>query len=121
MAAVPQLYDEVVYAGSNNTANGYDISGGYFLTKRIEAVLRYDYYDRLPNNAAAERVFKDTSLALEYHVTPLTRVVVDYIDRSITIPNPGAVGAAGSLALTQASAIVNSIGNQIDVWAVYAF
>ncbi|MDA8328291.1 MAG: porin [Betaproteobacteria bacterium] len=121
MAAAPALYDEVVYAGSNNTANGYDLSAGYFLTKRIEAVLRYDYYDRLPNNAAAERMFKDTSLALEYHVTPLSRVVVDYIDRSITIPNPGAVGAAGSLALTQASAIVNSVGNQIDVWAVYAF
>ncbi len=121
MAAVPALYDEIVYAGSNNTANGYDVSGGYFLTKSIEAVLRYDYYDRLPNNAAAERIFQDTSLALEYHVTPLSRIVVDYIDRSIHIPNPSAVGAAGSLALEQATAVVNSIGNQIDIWAVYAF
>jgi hypothetical protein len=121
-ANAPQLYDEIVYAGSNNTAHGYDISTGYFLTKRIEAVLRYDYYDRLPNNAVAERVFADTSFAIQYHVTPLTRVVVDYIDRSLTIPNPGAVSAAsGAAVLAQASAIANSMGNQMDIWAVYAF
>ena len=116
-AQTPALYDEVVYAGSNNTAHGYDISGGYFLTRQLEAVLRYDYYDRLPNLAAQERVFKDTSAALEYHISPLTRVVLDYIDRSIAIPNPGALGAG----LTQAAAIVNSIGNQMDIWAVFAF
>ncbi|MHB0991527.1 MAG: hypothetical protein ACYC0M_09655 [Burkholderiales bacterium] len=116
-AQTTALYDEVVYAGSNNTAHGYDISGGYFLTRQLEAVLRYDYYDRLPNLAAQERVFTDASAALEYHITPLTRIVVDYIDRSITIPNPGALGAA----LAQATALDNSMGNQMDIWAVFAF
>lgn len=113
------LYDETVYSGSSNTANGYDLSAGYFFNHHIEGVLRYDYYDRLPNLAAQERVFKDASVALEYHISPLTRVVVDYIDRSITIPNLNAVG--NSIAQAQAEAIVNSIGNQMDVWLVYAF
>lgn len=111
------LYDEVVYAGSNNTAHGYDISGGYFLTRQLEAVVRYDYYDRLPNLAAQERVFKDTSAALQYHISPLTRIVVDYIARSIGIPNPGALGGG----LAQATALDNSIGNQMDIWAIFAF
>ena len=37
-------------------------------------------------------MFKNTALGATYHVTPLTRVAVDYIFRKTEIPNPNAIG-----------------------------
>lgn len=117
----PAQYDSTFYPGSNNRADGYAATGGWFLTKNIEAVLRYDYYDRLPNIAAQERIFQNYSAALEYHFTPWSRVVVDYIDRTLQVPNPSAIGRVGSVPLGLAQSTAGAIGNQIDVYAVLAF
>ena len=113
------LTNEIVYIGSENKAHGYSGSVGMFVNTNWELVARYDYYDRLPNLAAQERVFEEKAIAAEYHISPLTRIVVDYIDRSISIPNPGAIPAGVQRNL--AESVVNSIGNQIDVWAIFAF
>jgi len=91
------------------------------LTHHIELNARYDYYDRLPNIASQERVFKNTALGATYHVTPLTRVAVDYIFRKVEIPHPSAIGTAGSPTLDLASSIVDGIGNEFHVFAVIAF
>lgn len=117
----PAQYETTFFPGSNNKASGYYASAGLFVTPKLEVTARYDYYDRLPNLPSQERIFKNTGVALQYHFTPLTRVVVDYFKRSISIPNPGAIGAPGSAALKSAENIVNSVGNQFDISAVIAF
>lgn len=114
-------YESVIYPGANNSAHGYSLTAGLFLTRHIELNARYDYYDRLPDIASQERVFKNTAWGATCHVTPLTRVVVDYIFRKVEIPNPGAVGAAGSPALDLASSVVGAIGNEFHIFAVVAF
>ncbi|MHB1677611.1 MAG: hypothetical protein ACYCSS_08775 [Sulfuriferula sp.] len=115
----PAQYDTTFYPGSNNRAYGYDISSGYFVNRNIEMTLRYDYYDRLPNLAAQERVFTDLGAGVEYHITPLTRIVADYFFRNVNIPNPSAIGNAG--AQNFAESVVNGIGNEFNVYAVLAF
>ena len=117
--AQTQLTNELVYIGSQNKASGYSASAGYFLDKNWELVARYDYYDRLPNLADQERIFKDKAVMAVYHMTPMNKIVVDYIDRSLGIPNPGAIPAGPQRAL--AESIAGSIGNQFDIWAVFAF
>lgn len=66
-------------------------------------------------------MFKNTALGATYHVTPLTRVAVDYIFRKTEIPNPNAIGTAGSPTLNLASSIVDGIGNEFHVFAVVAY
>lgn len=41
----PVLYEPSVYPGSSNTANGYYVGGGLFVTHRLEVDMRYDRYD----------------------------------------------------------------------------
>ena len=98
----PALYNDQLYTNINNTAYGYYIEGGLFLTKRIEANVRYDYYNRLPNLAAAgqERVFKTWALALQYHFTPFTKLMAGYYFRTLQAPGvaPNSPGAAVSAA-----------------------
>ncbi len=117
----PAQYDATFYPGSENRAYGYTGSLGYFVTDHVEAVLRYDAYDRLPNLAAQERLFQTAAAAVEYHFTPFTRLVVDYEDHRVTIPNPTAIGKPGSAPLTLAETTVDAIGNQVDIYAVLAF
>jgi hypothetical protein len=117
--AAPQLINELVYIGSENKASGYSASAGYFLDKNWELVARYDYYDRLPNLADQERIFEDKAVMAVYHMTLLNKIVVDYIHRNVGIPNPGAIPAGPQRTLAQS--VANSVGNQFDIWAVFAF
>ncbi len=116
---INNLTNEIVYGGSENKAHGYSGSVGMFVNTNWELVARYDYYDRLPNLAAQERVFQETAAEAVYHISSMNKIVVDYISRSIGIPNVSAVGNPTQQAA--ALAVTNSIGNQIDVWAVFAF
>ena len=118
---LPGQEESTVYASSSNQARGYYASAGVFVTRRVELDARYDHYDRLPNLAAAERVFSNVGVGLQYHFTPLTRVAVDYFVRRIRIPNPGAIGAPGSPALNLASSAVAAVGNELSIYAVIAF
>ena len=117
--STPVQTNEIVYNGSENKAHGYSGSAGMFVNTNWELVARYDYYDRLPNIAAQERVFTETAAAAVYHISPFNKIVVDYINRSIGIPNPGAITAG--VQRNTAESVVNSIGNQVDIWAVFAF
>lgn len=114
----PAQYDTTFYPGSNNRAYGYDISTGYFVNRNIELNLRYDYYDRLPNIAAQERIFKDVGLGVQYHITPLTRIVANYFIRRVDIANPSAIPKAQ---YNLANSTVNGIDNEFNLYAVFAF
>ncbi|MHB1581938.1 MAG: porin, partial [Acidithiobacillus sp.] len=106
-----------VYPGSQNTAHGYYVSGGLFVTRRVEVDLRYDYYNRLPNIAAQNRTFSTWAVGLQYHFTPLTRVILDYYVRSVGVPHPGAIKPSPTLA----ESIANSADNELALQAVIAF
>ena len=98
LGLAPALTQAQLYPNLSNTAAGYYVEGGLFLTKNIEMNLRYDYYDRLSNLAAVggERIFKTWALALQYHITPITKIMAGYYFRTIEAPNvaansPGAI------------------------------
>jgi hypothetical protein len=109
-----------VYAGSNNIASGYAISGGLFFTPHIELTMRYDYYDRLPNLAYAgvERQFNTIGAGLQYHITPKTKIVIDDFDRRVSIPHQGSLNTASYISATN---VVDAVGNQFDIWANIEF
>ena len=118
---LPAQYETTVYPGSNNTAHGYYLSAGVFVTRNIELDARYDYYDRLPNLPAQERTFANLGAGVQYHFSPLTRVVVDYFSRRVDIPNPGAIGPANSPARLLAQSTAAAVGNELDVYAIISF
>lgn len=107
-----------VYPGSENTAHGYYVGAGLFLTNRLEADVRYDYYDRLPNLAAQEREFKTYAFGLQYQFTPLIRVLADVFIRNVDIPNPGAIATSQR---SFAQSVVNSADNELAIQAVIGF
>ncbi|WP_431307146.1 porin [Acidithiobacillus acidisediminis] len=82
------LYQTQLYPGISNRAWGYMAEAGLFLTKNIEVNLRYDYYNRLPNNPAQNRIFKTYALGVQYHFTPLTKVMAGYYFRTLGVPHP---------------------------------
>ena len=112
------LTNAQVYPGSQNTAHGYYISGGLFVTRRVEVDLRYDYYNRLPNIAAQNRTFNTWAVGLQYHFTPLTRVILDYYVRDVGIPHLGAIPPA-QRALPVS--IAKSVDNALTLQAVVSF
>ncbi|MDE2186606.1 MAG: porin [Betaproteobacteria bacterium] len=118
---VPAQYQTTFFPGSNNKASGYYVSVGYFVAPKVELNARYDYYDRLPNIPAQERVFTNIGIGAQYHITPVTRIVADYFIRKTDIPNPGAIGQPGSPQLVQATSIAHATGNEFDIYAIYAF
>lgn len=108
----PVLSQTQLYPGSGNKATGYDVEAGLFLTKHIEADVRYDYYDRLPNNPQQERIFKTWALALQYHFTPLTKVMAGYYFRTLSVPyqpNPAA------------NSISSAVDNEFAMQAMISF
>lgn len=115
--SAPQ-YSSTVYPTSDNTAHGYYIEGGYFVTKHLEVNLRYDYYDLLPNIAASERTFHTKAVGLQYRFNPLDSILLNYYIRAIGIPNPGAIPAAQR---SFAESVVNSADNQIVLWGIVSF
>jgi hypothetical protein len=54
--------DETALAGPDLKAKGYELSAGYKLTPKWEAVVRYSEYD--PNTAVSNDTFQETSLGL---------------------------------------------------------
>lgn len=114
----PVLYEPSVYPGSSNTANGYYVGGGLFVTHRLEVDMRYDRYDLLPNIPAQNRVFKTWAVGFQYHFTPLTRVLVDYYIRGLDIPHIDAIPPAGR---GLAESISHAFDNEISVQAIIGF
>ncbi|WP_244947624.1 porin [Acidithiobacillus thiooxidans] len=106
------LTNTQLYPGSQNTANGYMLEGGLFLTKHIEANLRYDYYDRLPNDPAQQRIFRTWAIGLQYHFTPLTKIMAGYYFRTLDVPHqPNPV----------ANSISDAVDNEFAMQAMIAF
>ena len=119
LAAPPTLTDAQIYPGSQNKASGYYVSGGLFVTNRLELDLRYDVYDRLPNIAPQERIFKTWAIGGQYHITKFTRVMVDYFVRSVNIPHLSSIPPSPAKSIAQS--VAGAADNEIAITAFVAF
>ena len=105
------LTNTQLYPGQENRAWGYMAEVGLFFSHHIEANLRYDYYNRLPNNPAQNRIFKTFAIGLQYHFTPLTKVMAGYYFRTLNVPHPNPVSAS----------VANAVDNVFAMQAMIAF
>ena len=71
---------------SNEADGGYVNVAYFFIPKKWEAMVRYDYLNRLTNSTVDERKFKTTTLGLSYHFKGPTRIDVNYAFRSADAP-----------------------------------
>ena len=119
------LCTETLYPGANNQAAGGYIETGVFVTKHWDLEARYDQYNRLTNNPGAERIFKTTTLGVQYYISPLARVTLNYAFNRIDIPNRSAItgptAAATAAAQNNASAIAGSRDNVISLQTTLIF
>ncbi len=112
------LCTETLYPGGNNAAQGGYIEGGVFLTKHWDIEARYDQYDRLTNSPALERVFKTTTLGVQYYFSPFARITFNYAINRIGIPHLSAIKAA---ARGNAQAVANAKDNVIALQTTLFF
>lgn len=95
---------------SNEADGGYVNLAYFFIPKKWEAMVRYDYLDRLSNSAAGERKFKTTTLGLSYHFKGPTRIDVNYAFKSADAPgNP------------KAQKVLDNMGNLLSIQATLKF
>lgn len=117
--------DETLYPGANNQATGGYIETGFFITKHWDLEARYDQYDRLTNNPGAERIFKTTTLGVQYYISPAARITLNYAFNSINVPHlsaiRGATPAATAAAQNNASAIASAKDNVIGLQTTLLF
>lgn len=110
----------LVAVEASNTANGYYIDMGWTILPKIEADLRYDTYDRLPNSTFDERKFTTWTLGGQYFYNHNLRFTVNYEFRKLQSPAPFGT-AAQKTQLTDAGIIGNSMGNRLSAQLTYTF
>lgn len=110
-----------VALGNQNKARGWYVEGQYNLPQlhdlpqlgNVQLDLRYDAYDRLPNDPKLERRFHTWTVGVQYAFTPKVKFRLNYLIRSLKPGNPTAAGH-------NARVITDTIGNmaaaQIMVW-----
>ena len=113
------LCTETLYPGANNAAVGGYIETGFFVTKHWDLEARYDQYDRMTNNPGLERIFKTTTLGVQYYISPMARVTFNYAINRIDIPHLSAVGSAA--AQSNASAVASAKNNTIALQTTLLF
>ena len=125
------LCTETLYPGANNAAVGGYIETGFFVTKHWDLEARYDQYDRMTNNPGLERVFKTTTLGVQYYISPMARITLNYAFNRINVPHlssvtgpttgPGTQAARNAVAQNNASAIASARDNTIALQTTLFF
>jgi hypothetical protein len=116
---------ETLYPGANNAAVGGYIETGFFVTKHWDLEARYDQYDRMTNNPGLERIFKTTTLGVQYYISPMARITLNYAFNRINVPHlsaiKGATPAATAIAQGNASAVASAKDNTIALQTTLFF
>ncbi len=115
-----------VALGSENKARGWYVAGEYMLPelldipqfKQVAIELRYDAYDRLPNDPAAERRFHTWTVGAQYSFTPTVKLRVNYLVQSLKVGNADLLPAPQR---QNAQAITDAIGNMLGVQVLVWF
>ncbi len=119
------LCTETLYPGANNAAVGGYIETGFFVTKHWDLEARYDQYDRMTNNPGLERVFKTTTLGVQYYISPMARITLNYAFNRINVPHLSAIKGptptATAAAQNNASAIASARDNTIALQTTLFF
>jgi hypothetical protein len=119
------LCTETLYPGANNAAVGGYIETGVFVTRHWDLEARYDQYDRMTNNPGLERVFKTTTLGVQYYISPMARITLNYAFNRINVPHLSAINgptpAATAIAQGNASAIASAKDNTIALQTTLLF
>ncbi len=113
------LCTETLYPGANNAAVGGYIETGVFVTSHWDLEARYDQYDRMTNNPGLERVFKTTTLGVQYYISPMARITLNYAINRIDIPHLAAVG--NTVAQNNASAVASAKDDTIALQTTLFF
>lgn len=89
----PDLVSQFALA-TEGEADGYYLDYGYKVTPKVELDIRYDIYNRVTNQAAAdERTYETTTLGMQYFFNKKTRFTFNYEIR--TLEAPGLPATAG--------------------------
>ena len=122
---------ETLYPGANNAAVGGYIETGFFVTKHWDLEARYDQYDRMTNNPGLERVFKTTTLGVQYYISPMARITLNYAFNRINVPHLSSVtgpttglgtqATRNAVAQNNASAIASARDNTIALQTTLFF
>ncbi len=100
-----------IAADKKNEADGGYVNLQYFfIPKKWEAMVRYDYLNRLTNSTTGERKFKTTTLGLSYHFKGPTRIDVNYAFRDADAPGNA-----------KAQKVLDHTGNLLSIQATYKF
>jgi len=100
-----------IAADKKNEADGGYINVAYFfIPKKWEAMVRYDYLNRLTNSTLGERDFETTTLGLSYHFKGPTRIDLNYAFRSADAPNN-----------PKAQKVLDHMDNLLSIQATYKF
>ena len=95
---------------ANEADGGYVNVTYFFIPKKWEAMVRYDYLNRLTNSVKDERKFKTTTLGLSYHFKGPTRIDVNYAFRDTDAPGNA-----------KAQKVLDHTGNLLSVQATLKF
>jgi len=100
-----------IAADKNNEADGGYVNLQYFfIPKKWEAMVRYDYLNRLTNSVVDERKFKTTTIGLSYHFKGPTRIDVNYAFRDADAPGNA-----------KAQKVLDNTGNLLSIQATLKF
>ncbi|MHB1752562.1 MAG: hypothetical protein ACYCTF_07700, partial [Acidiferrobacter sp.] len=73
----------------------------------------------MTNNPGLERIFKTTTLGVQYYISPMARVTFNYAINRIDIPHLSSVGPAA--AQNNASAVASAKDNTIALQTTLLF
>jgi len=100
-----------ILAGNQNKSDGYYLNAQYYvIPKKVELLARYDYLDRLSNNAALEREFTTTTVGLSYHIKGPNRIDLNYAFRDAKAPGN-----------TGAQKVLDHMGNLLSIQGTIKF
>lgn len=95
---------------ANEADGGYVNLQYFFVPKKWEAMVRYDYLNRLTNSTVDERKFKTTTIGLSYHFKGPTRIDVNYAFRDADAPGNA-----------KAQKVLDNTGNLLSIQATLKF
>ncbi|HUW97677.1 MAG TPA: hypothetical protein VMV40_02385 [Acidiferrobacter sp.] len=113
------LCTEALYPSADNAAVGGYVEAGFFVSTHWDLEARYDQYNRLTNNPGLERIFKTTTLGIQYYISPKARVTLNYAFNRIDVPHLAAISPAG--AQTNALAVTSAKDNAIALQTTLIF
>ena len=104
-------WETQILANYSNESDGYYLSTQYYvIPKKVELLARYDYLDRLSNNAGLERQFTTTTLGMSYHFKGPNRIDVNYAFKDAKAPGNA-----------NAQKVLDNMGNLLSIQGTIKF